>query len=1769
LNEICVAPDVCTCIPGYTGADCSEPMCVQDCMNGGECVAPDTCQCAYGWFDVNCTTPVCSQTCGNGGNCTAPDKCECPNIWTGNDCRIPICEQECLNGGECVAPNTCQCPPQWTGFDCSIPVCHQGFFKAIDSTVSNYIEKYPLDRGRNPYPNLEVQLPPVWAMYRPCFFSSWCNTTNGFDCRQAEQTYRAIEPPSGPMYRNVTGRMTRPARCMTMELGEDVFTNFQYFRHDDSTSAYARYSPKQPYEPWGGYRSQQARAAVNESYTMNPFEEDRHAWSAFAGPTDGQTLPWYYAYDRHVAALEWHEVTQGYYVCANEGKCVAPDTCQCAPGWMGFDCRTPVCTQGYHVASQERYVTGTQAHDEVENFERYFIEDRLGPDHAEYRTAEEMALASRFTTERQDWEYSNPSYLTNWELFVNRTHRASELRHHGDERYLSKFGYRVWNNQLGSYGEDQLHGLAVDPLGGVVLAGTTDAIIGDDRQVVPNVDVWMARYDEFGDLDWIWQNGTTETESLAGIAIDRDRRLYAAGVTLGRLGDESYGVEDIWLSRWRASGLEQWTLQFGTQGADFVNDIAVDSEGNVYLAGATGGNIAGGQTFGGLDVWVAKYTSSGARAWISQFGTNEEDIAKAIAVDPFDNVFVGGTTSGQFCEACNHTGGLDGWVTKLDSDGVEQWTRQFGTSFADTVEDLDVDKNGAVVIGGSTVGALAAENIGAEDVYFIKFSADGRKEWQEQFGTEPSETVTAIAIDSKGAVFVAGVTTGSIMRANQGRLAEFTDTWYAKYSPHGERQFIDQFGTTENDVITRLAVSPSRGEPLIDDQMIVGGYSSGRYGPAVFGKSDAFVFNHTFQGYQGGYQCSIRAVTDWEHSGPPHGYEYVHDHPNYFSQYMNSKVERDTKIYVNYTGMQWPPVHAKTAPLEIYEQTEPYGVWNHYTYSNEGHRLDGIWEKTGNLWRKGTCVIEFNRTCERGGPVTDLRTGLRNAIVQDTDVSFRPRVVYDAFGAYGPGRFIAEETGECVDEVIRGCFNNGTCVAPDTCRCAPGWSGFDCSVPVCPVECKHNGKCVLPGLCHCEMGWSGADCSQPVCAQECMNGGRCVAPDTCQCATWEMEFFDSREVRRPLFRKPESLDPQVTGYTGFDCSVPICVQAEDFVLNIEDFRRNPNTEEFPAGFVYRGGRGYNNRELCGDVRCPQFSDMVLNNLGHTFQAGCGFDPLFGYQPQFADPEAEEVVSQGCCIKNLADTYSCRVCVGTEINEEMNVDRTFFRRNSTCDMEGTLVYLDATYPNMELTINDLAITTAVDACEALDPYCTVHDSVDSMPEHFTYIVNGKRKIRMCGSVDTFVDNKNVERQRPRNQYLESVGMRNKTSNNFLCGLTKWVQGDYIDDGDINTGGEANVHVTVPLTGLGIEYGPKGIVSKFPSGRHVRANYNNITKIGESGEKWEWGQVRPGEGVFVCPNGGSCVGPDICSCNDGYTGYDCREPLCRHLQKSGAVSGCENGGICASVDNCVCIQTLSKLYVKYPESNRGITGWMGADCSMPMCVQGFYDPFCTDLDQAPGGEGCFRCANGGNCTAPDVCTCAPGWTGYDCRTPICEVVADALLREQLNTVDEEKINLVEQDPCAMADWHGTEPYEGYDAYRGNCTRPNQCTCLCKDAYDSTRCEMLEEHCEGPWQDPLIQTRGLLDANQMFGSRKCRDGYEGMVDSVDRFMSCHMNIYVPEWYEAESVTFIVVSSSLAFVAIVGYGYFRQKIKKAFLDAKINRRKSRRSSEESITNK
>ncbi|CAE7199005.1 VWDE [Symbiodinium sp. KB8] len=325
---------------------------------------------------------------------------------------------------------------------------------------------------------------------------------------------------------------------------------------------------------------------------------------------------------------------------------------------------------------------------------------------------------------------------------------------------------------------------------------------------------------------------------------------------------------------------------------------------------------------------------------------------------------------------------------------------------------------------------------------------------------------------------------------------------------------------------------------------------------------------------QGMYEfVNDRTVTIWENF-PSFNEKfpgYMQEHPNYFSRFNGPLPD----------GNNYPVMYEKRPSLPPGDNTY------------EGWRRSQWWELArGAQWSKGRAaytVPRYRRHCPGAAwKAVDLQTGNSTGWVLDTAQAYSPRIDYsDPRRVHAVGRW-EEGGGECVDQVERGCFNGGTCTGPLTCSCLGGWEGDDCTLPICAAavrsvsgqagipatrlslpqgrsnsslellgsstggtfiqyrQCANNGNCTHPETCTCAMGWSGPNCTVPLCAQECMHGGTCIAPDTCKCPQWSAQFTDRRG--QPYFKRPDGTS-QLTGWTGFDCSTPICVQHERFILN--------------------------------------------------------------------------------------------------------------------------------------------------------------------------------------------------------------------------------------------------------------------------------------------------------------------------------------------------------------------------------------------------------------------------------------------------------------------------------------------------------------------------------------------------------------------------------------------------------------------------------------------
>ena len=104
-------------------------------------------------------------------------------------------------------------------------------------------------------------------------------------------------------------------------------------------------------------------------------------------------------------------------------------------------------------------------------------------------------------------------------------------------------------------------------------------------------------------------------------------------------------------------------------------------------------------------------------------------------------------------------------------------------------------------------------------------------------------------------------------------------------------------------------------------------------------------------------------------------------------------------------------------------------------------------------------------------------------------------------------------------------------------------------------------------------------------------------------------------------------------------------------------------------------------------------------------------------------------------------------------------------------------------------------------------------------------------------------------------------------------------------------------------------------------------------------------------------------------------------------------------------------------------------------------------------------------------------------------------------------------------------------------------------------------------GPWQDPMIQVRDILSqrgVQYIFGTTDCEKGYEGNVDALDRFTTCHQIIYSPTYLERFSVNIILGTILGAFFGSLIYFFVRRRMRRKALLEKIEQRKLQRGEED-----
>ncbi|WP_437507514.1 hypothetical protein [Sorangium sp. So ce1099] len=396
--------------------------------------------------------------------------------------------------------------------------------------------------------------------------------------------------------------------------------------------------------------------------------------------------------------------------------------------------------------------------------------------------------------------------------------------------------------------------------------------------------IYVAKFDEDGDHVW---SKSFEDVSFNKVAADSGGNVYLTGYTREEyvdLGGGSIYAGDgrgVAVLKLDSSGNHVWSEVFsGHDQLDTANGncIAVDSSGDVLVAGATNGYIEFGADSNYTDYWTGYFDgfvtkldgSDGSPVFADFFTAYGIAVPASIAVDADDDSFAitgrfggyvdfggGGLISNSAWASQYYETGYDAFVAKFESDGDHLWSKGFGDDYTAEGTGIAIDSSGNIdVVGwfdgdidfGSNTATLTHPGDDMGDMFLVQFSAAGTDQWSKQFGDtglDNQERGTGVAVDSAGNVSIIGYFRNSI-NFGGGTLtsAGATDIAVAQFEDDGTHIWSNSYGSDSNQVGNSIAVDSAGRVTITGDfyrTLNFGGSTLTDTASGWFGSGDIFL----------------------------------------------------------------------------------------------------------------------------------------------------------------------------------------------------------------------------------------------------------------------------------------------------------------------------------------------------------------------------------------------------------------------------------------------------------------------------------------------------------------------------------------------------------------------------------------------------------------------------------------------------------------------------------------------------------------------------------------------------------------------------------------------------------------------------------------------------------------------------------------------------------------------------------------------------------------
>jgi uncharacterized repeat protein (TIGR01451 family) len=372
-------------------------------------------------------------------------------------------------------------------------------------------------------------------------------------------------------------------------------------------------------------------------------------------------------------------------------------------------------------------------------------------------------------------------------------------------------GSIIYSTYIGGSGQDRGDGIAVDSNGSAYVVGrvdssstnfpTTPGVIGPTYRGGDFDGVAFKLNPQGNGLAYSTFIGAEDNDSTEGVAVDSSGSAYLTGGTKSQgfpvtgtgFQTTRSGDTDAYLMRLNSTGTAlMYSTYIGGSGTDRGSGVAIDSNGNAYVAGYTSApdfptQDAFQNSFGGsFDAFVARIdtNASGAASLIfcSYFGGTGDDKAYGVAIDNGgNNVYVTGQTSSNNLPLLNPAqpafgGSFDAFIAKISSAGTKIYATYLGGTGDDRGTGIAVNSAGAAYVTGftsstnfPTVTPLQIANAGGFDAFIAKLNPAGNAFLYSTYlggsgnesNTSTGTSTSPLVLDASSNAYITGFTSST------------------------------------------------------------------------------------------------------------------------------------------------------------------------------------------------------------------------------------------------------------------------------------------------------------------------------------------------------------------------------------------------------------------------------------------------------------------------------------------------------------------------------------------------------------------------------------------------------------------------------------------------------------------------------------------------------------------------------------------------------------------------------------------------------------------------------------------------------------------------------------------------------------------------------------------------------------------------------------------------------------------------------------------------